>query len=151
MIERSRCSLVAAGLWLLACCNSDVPVAAVAHLGPAGTDVTVTRVATHPFLARFNLRLTVGSSDGCLATSDLFPDTGGVSRRNVYRGSADRLYVIGQFDIRRFDPRNCRIELVEFGLIETGLLYLGTFDADLSGVWNFYSPDMRSERPFPPP
>jgi hypothetical protein len=151
VIALSRRGLVAAVVWLLAGCNSDLPVAAVAHLAPAGADVTVTRVATHPFLARFNLTLTVGSSGGCVATSDLFPDTGGVSRRNVYRGSADRLYIVGQFDVRRFDPRSCRIELMEFGSLETGLLYLGTFDTDASGGWKFFSSDLRSERPFPPP
>ena len=137
-------------MWLLAGCNSEVPVPAGAHIAPPGVDVTVTRVATHPFLARFNLKLTVTSAVDCTATTDLFPDTGGVSRRNVYRGSADRLYVIGQFDVRRFDPRSCRIELIEFRTVESGLHYAGSFDTDVSGHWTFFPPEIRSERPFPP-
>lgn len=151
MIACFRRGLVPAVAWLLAGCNSDVPVPAVAHVAPIQADITVTRVATHPFLARFNLTLTVGSSGGCVARSDLFPDTGGVSRRNVYLGRAGRLYVVGQFDVRRFDPGTCRIELMEFGSVETGLLYLGTFDTDPSGRWVFFPPAMRAERPFPPP
>ena len=149
-MARWRSGVVSASVWLLAGCNSDVPVPAVGHITPPGVNVTVTRVATHPFLARFNLKLTVTSSGECVATSDLFPDTGGVSRRNVYRGSADRLYVIGQFDVRRFDLRSCRIELMEFRTVESGLLYAGSFDADASGQWKFFPPEVRPERPFPP-
>jgi hypothetical protein len=121
----------------------------VARIAPRDVEVTITRVATHPFLARFNLKLTVKSAVDCTVTSELFPDTGGVSRRNLYRGSADRVYVIGHFDVRRFDPHTCRIELMEFRTVETNLLYAGSFDTDASGHWSFFPPEMRSERPFP--
>ena len=112
-------------------------------------EITVTRVATHPFLARFNLKLTVKVA-GCSVSSDLFPDTGGVSRRNIYRDSADRLYVIGQFDVRRFDAGSCLIQLVEFRSVDTGLQYLGMFDSDDTGRWSFLPPEKGSERPFQP-
>jgi hypothetical protein len=125
-----------------------MPVPAVAMVAPA-TEVTLTRVATHPFLARFNLTLTV-KADRCSVSSDLFPDTGGVSRRNVCRDSAGRLYVIGQFDVRRFDPRTCLIELIEFRSVESGLAYLGTFDSDDTGRWTFFAAEKRAERPFQP-
>lgn len=131
-------------------CNSDVPVSAVTEITPPGLRVTMTRVATHPFLARFNLKFTVTMPNGCSAASDLFPDTGGVSRRNVYRGTKDRLYVIGQFDARRFDPQTCLIELMEFRSLETGLLFIGAFDIDASGHWVFLPAGVRSERPFQP-
>jgi hypothetical protein len=139
-----------AALVTIAGCNSDVPVSAVTEITPPGLRVTVTRVATHPFLARFNLRCTVTMPNGCSATSDLFPDTGGVSRRNVYRGSMDRLYVIGQFDVRRFDPQTCLIELMEFRSLEPGLVYVGAFDMDASGRWTFLPPGVRPVRPFQP-
>ena len=118
------------------------------EIAPPGVQVTVTRVATHPFLARFNLKLTVITPEGCSATSELFPDTGGVSRRNVYRGKTDRIYVVGQFDVRRFDRQSCRIELTEFRSVETGLIFVGSFDVDLSGRWIFLPADVRPERPF---
>ena len=131
-------------------CNSDVPVSAVTEIIPPGLQITVTRVATHPFLARFNLKVAVTMPNGCSAMSDLFPDTGGVSRRNVYRGMMDRLYVIGQFDVRRFDPRTCLIELMEFRSLEPGLSFVGAFDVDSSGRWAFLPSDVRPERPFQP-
>jgi hypothetical protein len=139
-----------AALTMVSACNSDVPVSAVAEVSPQGVSVTVTRVATHPFLARFNLKLTVTTTSGCSAMSELFPDTGGVSRRNLYRGTMDRLYVIGQFDVRRFDPHNCRIELMEFRSLEPSLLFVGSFDSDHSGRWSFFPAEARPERPFPP-
>lgn len=137
-----------ASLLPIPACNSDVPVSAVAQVAPPGVAVSVTRVATHPFLARFNLKLTVRTPGGCSATSELFPDTGGVSRRNLYRGTRDQLYLIGQFDARRVDARRCDIELMEFRSLETGLIFVGSFDLDASGRWAFLPVEVRPERPF---
>lgn len=135
---------------LLNGCNSDVPVSAVAQVAPAGFIVTVTRIATHPFLSRFNLVLTVSTAGGCTATSDLFPDTGGVSRRNLYLASSGLLYVVGQFDVRRFDPEPCLIELIEFRSVEDRLKFIGSFDIDRTGQWVFQRANTREERPFEP-
>jgi hypothetical protein len=131
-------------------CNSDVPVTAMTEVTPPGFRVIVTRVATHPFLARFNLTLTIDRPGGCSATSEVFPDTGGVSRRNLYVTSRDRLYLVGQFDVRRFEPKSCRIELIEFRSLEPGLNFIGSFDADPSGRWTFFPADQRAERRFEP-
>lgn len=135
---------------LLNGCNSDVPVSAVTQVTPPGFVVSVTRIATHPFLSRFNLALTVRTAGGCAATSELFPDTGGVSRRNLYLTTSDRLYVVGQFDVRRFDPQRCLIELVEFRSVEDGLRFIGSFDTDRSGQWAFQTASTQAERPFEP-
>jgi hypothetical protein len=131
-------------------CNSDVPVSAVAEIASPKAEVTVTRVATHPFLARFNLTLTVKTPDGCSTTSEMFPDTGGVSRRNLYHGPLGRLYLVGQFDVRRFDPAHCHIELLEFRSLDVGLIFAGSFDVDALGHWMFLPADARPERPFQP-
>jgi hypothetical protein len=149
VIVRSRTWALFASL-LLAGCNSDVPVSAVAQVTPPGVAVTITRAATHPFLARFNLKLTVKADAGCSATSELFPDTGGVSRRNLYRGTTGQLYVIGQFDARRFDVHRCYIELIEFRSLEAGLTFIGSFDTDASGRWTYLPFDVSAERPFQP-
>ena len=61
-----------AALAVIPACNSDVPVSAVGEITPPGLHVTITRVATHPFLARFSLKLTVTAPNGCSATSELF-------------------------------------------------------------------------------
>jgi hypothetical protein len=135
-------------LLLITACNSDVPVSAVTEVTPSGFHVTVTRVATHPFLARFNLTLTVSMLSSCSATSELFPDTGGVSRRNLYLADSGRLYVIGQFDVRRFDAQKCRIELIEFRSLEPNMTFIGSFDVDGMGNWTFLPAHARTERPF---
>ncbi|HKT33943.1 MAG TPA: hypothetical protein VJR03_03860 [Nitrospira sp.] len=149
MISRWWARALLAALVGIPACNSDVPVAAVAEVG-ADLQVTVTRVATHPFLARFNLKLTVNTRGGCSAISELFPDTGAVSRRNVYREPIERLYVVGQFDVRRFDLQTCRIELMEFRSLQPGLLFVGSFDIDDRGRWRFFPADERPEQPFQP-
>ena len=131
-----------------AACNSDLPVSATTDIVPPGYHVTVTRVATHPFLARYNLKLTVNTTAGCSAASELFPDTGGVSRRNLYLTSSGRLFVVGQFDVRRFDEETCRIELIEFRSLEAGMSFQGSFDVDSSGTWTFFPVGMRAERLF---
>lgn len=110
--------------------------------------MTVTRVATHPFLARFNLTLTVSTVNNCSATSELFPDTGGVSRRNLYLADSGRLYVVGQFDVRRFDAHKCRVELIEFRSLEPNMTFVGSFDVDGSGQWTFLPASARAERAF---
>ena len=129
-------------------CNSDVPISATTDVVPPGFHVDVTRVATHPFLARFNLKITVSTRTGCSATSELFPDTGGVSRRNLYRADSGHLLVVGQFDARRFDEQSCRVELVEFRSLDAGMTFLGAFDVDDKGNWAFISAAERGERVF---
>jgi hypothetical protein len=150
VIDRLSGSLLGCALLLANGCNSDVPVSAVTQVTPPGFEVAITRVATHPFLARFNLTLTVTTSHGCSARSELFPDTGGVSRRNLYRATLERLYVIGQFDARQFDAKICRVDLVEFRSLETDLTFAGSFDVDDSGQWIFWPAGVRVELPFEP-
>lgn len=133
---------------LIAACNSDVPVSAVTDVTPPGFHVTVTRLATHPVLARFNLTLTVSSSNSCTATSELFPDTGGVSRRNLYLAASGRLYLVGQFDVRRFTAQKCRVELIEFRSLESNMTFVGSFDVDGAGNWTFLPASVRAERAF---
>ena len=133
---------------LLVACNSDVPVSASTIVEPLGWRVTITRVATHPFLARYNLTLTVDVPPHCSASSQLFPDTGGVSRRNLYRATSRRLYVVGQFDMRVFDTQTCAIMLMEFRSVEPSLVYLGVFDVGQENQWTFLAATVRPERLF---
>ncbi|BCA56247.1 conserved exported protein of unknown function [Nitrospira sp. KM1] len=139
------------GMLVLLCsagCNSDLPDPATTAVDELRAKVTLTRVATHPFLARFNLKLDVNVNEACSASADLFPDTGGVSRRNLYVRSDGRLYVIGQFDVRAFDAKQCQVSLVEFRSIQDGMRYLGTFDVDREKGWTFVPASVRPERLF---
>jgi hypothetical protein len=129
-------------------CNSDVPEAAVMESPRFGLHVTVTRVATHPFLARYNLKVHIERGDGCVATSELFPDTGQAGRRNLYLSQSGTILVVGQFDARVLPRDRCTIQLVEFHQLEQGQTFLGTFDLDERKQWRFLPPDVRPERPF---
>lgn len=134
-------------LLFLSGCRSDTPQPATAEVPSAGMRVTVTRVASHPFLARYNLTLRIDGPRGCRASMDLFPDTGGVSRRNLFQTHGGLLYVIGQYDARVIDMQSCAITLSEFRFLEPQRSFLGSFDED-KGRWMFLSPQQRPERPF---
>jgi hypothetical protein len=132
----------------LLACNSDVPVSASVDLPSVQMYVTITRVATHPFLSRYNLRLTVKGPKGCMTEATLFPDTGYVSRRNLYVTPAGLLYVVGQFDARVVDGTKCKITLSEFRHLERDVTFLGTFDEQEEGRWTFVPAAQRRELPF---
>ncbi|MEP6888983.1 MAG: hypothetical protein ABI945_11780 [Nitrospirales bacterium] len=131
-------------------CRSDTPQPATVEVPSAGTRVTVTRVASHPFLARYTLTLRIEGPNGCRASMELFPDTGGVSRRNLYDTPAGLLYVIGQYDARVIDPRSCVVTLSEFRFLEPHRSFLGSFDMDEGRGWTFLSREQRAEQPFEP-
>ena len=80
--------LVCLPLILLAACNSDVPVSASVEFASDQIRLTITRVATHPFLSRHDLRLTFRGPGPCSGETELFPNTGHVSRRNLYQTRA---------------------------------------------------------------
>jgi hypothetical protein len=88
-------------------CNCDAPEPAVMEWPASGLRVTITRVATHPFLARYNLKALIERRDGCIATSDLFPDTGQAARRNLYLTESGTLLIIGQYDARLLRRDGC--------------------------------------------
>lgn len=134
-------------LAMLSACNSDVPVTASVQI-PNEALFTITRTATHPFLARFNLKLSVQGRGGCRADTDLFPDTGYVSRRNLYRVEDKLYYLIGQYDARVVDLARCQVKLVEFGSLKPKVSFLGSFDVDDGQQWSYVTADERSERPF---
>lgn len=110
--------------------------------------LTITRVATHPFLSRYNLRLTVQGPGSCLAEANLFPDTGYVSRRNLYVTPTGLLYVVGQFDARVVDGERCTVTLTEFRHLERDVTFLGSFDEQEQGKWSFLPAAQRRELPF---
>jgi hypothetical protein len=136
-------------LLVLSGCRSDTPQPATVELTSAGMRVTVTRVASHPFLARYNLTLRLDGPHGCRASTDLFPDTGGVSRRNLYELRGGVFYVIGQYDARVIDTQHCVITLSEFRFLAAQRSFLGSFDEE-EGRWMFLSREQRAERPFEP-
>jgi hypothetical protein len=105
-------------------------------------------VATHPFLARYNLRLALTGQSGCSTETELFPDTGYVSRRNLYRASNGLFYLICQFDARVVDIPRCTITLAEFRSLDPHVTFLGSFDENEQKRWTYLPAGQRPERPF---
>ena len=133
---------------LLAACNSDRPEPAEVHLPTTGLRLSVTRIATHPFLARYRLTLGIEGPQGCTGTAELFPDTGYVGRRNVYQQASGAITVLGQYDARVIDPDSCTIRLVEFQSLTGQATFLGAFDVDAQKRWRYFPSAVRAERPF---
>ena len=135
-------------LLLLAACNSDVPVPAAVEFSADQVRVTITRTATNPFLSRHDLHLTFKGPGGCSSEVELFPNTGYVSRRNLYQVGAGVLYVVGQFDARVIDVKHCTVTLAEFRTLDRYVTFLGSFDENEQKVWTYFPASQRSELPF---
>ena len=135
-------------LLLLAACNSDVPVPASVEFSADQVRLTITRVATNMFLSRHDLRLAVEGPGGCLIEAALFPNTGYVSRRNLYQAGVGVLYVVGQFDARVIDPLHCTITLAEFRTLDRYVTFLGSFDENEQKQWTSFPASQRPELPF---
>jgi hypothetical protein len=139
---------VAGLLLLLAACNSDEAVPATVEFPADHIRLTITRVATDMFLSRHNLRLAIEGPDGCSVEETLFPNTGYVSRRNLYQAGAGLLYVVGQFDARVVDTIHCTITLAEFRTLNRYVTFLGSFDENEQKRWAYFPASQRSELPF---
>lgn len=135
-------------LLFLAACNSDMPAPASVEFPADQVRLTITRLATNPFLSRHDLHLALVGPGGCSVEEDLFPNTGYASRRNLYRTRAGLLYVVGQFDARVIDPLHCTITLAEFRTLDRYVTFLGSFDENEQKQWAYFSASQRSELPF---
>jgi hypothetical protein len=129
-------------------CNSNTPEPASVDLVSVGARLTIVRTATDPFLQRFKLTMHVKGSGGCSASTELFPDTGYASRRNVYQAAGGRVYVVGQYDARIIDSQNCQTSLSEFRHLDRNVVFIGSFDTDEARRWTFFPAAHRPELPF---
>jgi len=118
------------------------------EISSAQLRLTIVRTATDPFLPRFNLTLNVNGSGRCSSTTELFPDTGHVGRRNIYYAPRHMIYVIGQYDARVIDSQSCHASLAEFRHLERDVIFIGSFDQNDDRRWTYFSAAQRSELPF---
>jgi hypothetical protein len=131
-----------------AACNSNTPEPASVEIVSARLRLTIVRMATDPFLQRFNLTLNVKGASGCFSSTELFPDTGYAGRRHVYQASKGRVYVVGQYDARVIDSQNCRTNLSEFRYLDRDVVFIGSFDQDEAKHWRYFPAAQRPELPF---
>lgn len=118
------------------------------EIASAKLHLTIVRMATDPFLSRYNLTLTVKGEGDCSSSTELFPDTGYASRRNIYLAAKGLIYVVGQFDARVIDPHSCQTTLSEFRHLDREVVFVGGFDEDSERRWTYFSAAERRELPF---
>ncbi len=147
-MRRLRRGMLVAAIGLWSACNSGVPEPASTEIPGTGLRLTLVRVATDPFLSRHNLAMTIERAGNCTQTVELFPDTGHTGRRNVYVTAKAQVYVVGQFDARVIDVRQCRITLSEFRHLDREVVFVGAFDENAEEHWRFVSAAERPEHPF---
>lgn len=58
------------------------------------------------------------------------------------------LYVVGQFDARVIDVKQCAVTLAEFRTLNRYVTFLGSFDENEQKVWTYFPASQRSELPF---
>lgn len=144
----TRTLVLGSALLLSVGCNSNTPEPASAELDSARLRLTIVRMATDPFLQRFNLTMKVQGTAGCVSSTELFPDTGYAGRRNVYQAAKDMVYVVGQYDARVIDSQTCRTSLSEFRHLDRDVIFLGSFDQDDDKRWRYFPSFQRPELPF---
>ncbi|GKS64717.1 hypothetical protein YTPLAS72_20210 [Nitrospira sp.] len=144
----TRFLILGSTLGIILGCNSNIPEPASAELDSAQLRVTILRMATDPFLQRFNLTMTVQGTAGCASSTELFPDTGYAGRRNVYQAAKGMVYVVGQYDARVIDSQTCRTSLSEFRHLDREVIFLGSFDQDDEHRWRYFPSFQRPELPF---
>ena len=135
-------------LLLLTACNYNEPVPASVEFSADQVRLTITRLATNPFLSRHDLHLTFKGPGGCFIEVELFPNTGYASRRNLYQAGVGVLYVVGQFDARVIDVPHCTVTLSEFRTLDRYVTFLGSFDEDEHKRWTYFPASQRPELPF---
>lgn len=92
---------------------------------------------THPFLAEYDrtLLLTRGQSE---VRQQLFPDTGGYGRLNIYVQNRDAVVVKGPFEELLIHLDSLKVEKLPRPLVVPGQ-YLAAFAKDSEGTWRFVS------------
>jgi hypothetical protein len=143
-----RLAVLGAAVWLSVGCNSSTPDPVSMEIPSAKLRLTIVRIATDPFLSRHVLTLKVQGEGSCASSTELFPNTGHVSRRNVFLASKGMIYVVGQFDARIINPVDCQTTLSEFQHLDRDVVFIGSFDEDKERRWTYYSAAERPELPF---
>jgi len=133
---------------LCGACNNTAPEPASVDIPSAQAQLSIIRAATDPFLSRHSLTLRVQGAGGCSTSTELFPNTGYASRRNLYQVGAGVLYVVGQFDARVIDVPHCTVTLAEFRALDRYVTFLGSFDENEQKQWTYFPASQRPELPF---
>lgn len=105
----------------------------------------------HPILSEYERRLVVKKSGVTQVTHDMFPDTGGYSRTNVYQLKRNEFLVKGFFDEWRVRTSPLSVErstaaVGEAARLEREAGFLGAFDDAPDRTWRFIPKKERAEQ-----
>jgi len=100
----------------------------------------------HFYLPEYSRALVLRSPGAAAVRRDMFPDTGGYMRTQLYRLHDGRFIVEGSFDAFAVDPAAHRISKIDAKLVDTAQ-YLGAFDDTGDGHWRFIPAFESPEQP----
>lgn len=132
-------------LWIAYRPDSPSRLDASVRLVPSGGVVTIHIQPSHPYLAEYD-RTLVFHQDGVPDHAvDMFPDTGGYLRTQLYLLPDKTLLVTGFFDAFQIDPvHHTTVEYTKTGAHDG--VYLGAFDRDAHRVWRFITANQSAEQ-----
>lgn len=123
---------------------------AVAELPGSSSSVVVELEPMHLYLAEYRRTLVLRSPSTADARTNMFPDTGGYSRAQLYSLSDGRFLMKGYFDAFELDPKRHTIRPLKAPNTTDGQ-YLGAFDDTGDGRWRFIPASELPESDLSPP
>jgi hypothetical protein len=138
--------LVALVIWAYA----SPPAYEVEHVVMSSrTRIKMQFTPSHPYLAEYNRSVVVTWANGRESRAELFPDTGGYKRSQLYQDPNGTLFVKGYFDLALVDPAASSI-LIKSSPMPEAAKYIGAFDYVRNVGFQFLPPPASAEEPLVP-
>ena len=119
---------------------------ATADLPGTTSHIIVQLEPMHPYLAEYRRALVLRKAGAPDQRLEMFPDTGGYSRTQLYRLPDGRFVVRGFFDTVSIDPAKHGLFAESETARDMGT-YLGAFDDTGNGQWRFIDAARSPEQP----
>lgn len=129
---------------VLAACGNSVELARFQQ--PHSTVAITIQRASHGAFAEYERTVIVESEGQAAMQMQMFPDTGGYSRANIYQLGNERLLLLRDADASYTIDLGTRIITKDKERRQEGT-FLGSFDVDDSARWRFIAVGERSELP----
>lgn len=103
------------------------------------TEIVIELFHAHPFLAEYERRLVLISSEEVIAQADLFFDSGGYAEADLFRLSPDEFYLVDAANLWQIsvDSQSLTVMESEEILLDRRMKYLGRFKGAGSKPWRF--------------
>lgn len=118
---------------------------ASAKLADSASEIIVQIEPMHPYLAEYRRSLVLRKKGAPDERIEMFPDTGGYLRTQLYRLPDGTFLVSGFFDAFKIDPVKHSIVLYNETVTHVGT-YLGAFDDSAKHEWRFIDASQSPEQ-----